>query len=278
MQIEAPNTLPGGLKNLSYSSVDLYLRCPEKWRRRYLANEFEAPVGIQILGRAVHAVEAQSYHAMLATGEPHSIVQVADELQVALTNEDQKAEVEYPPDEPFGTLLDRGVRMLSEYHRVIVPAMQPTAVEQEFNIKLHPDHEWGIKGFIDLISGFDDGWQTLPSGPNDIKTVRKATPQGDVDASPQATLYTYATMGDDDEYKTFRVHELKDLKGGAVAEIKETTRTREAQMLYLQRVAAVAREIDWRTSSGNWQGAPPMAWWCRATSCGYHSNCAFATR
>lgn len=272
---EAPNDLPAGLQHLSHTSVDLYLRCPEKWRRRYIDREYEPAGGYQVVGRAVHAAEAQSYHEMVETGEPHSTEQVVDEFVTQLANEQRdEAEIDWDGEDP-GAMKDRGVSMVANYHKVIVPTMKPTLVENEFNIKLHPDHNWTIKGYIDVIASTDDGFLAKPSGPHDIKTVKKAHDYAD---SIQATLYTYATMEEDDEDKTFSVHELKVLRDGPHADVREVTRDREAQLRHLKRIAMIAREIEWRVQTGEWQGAAPGTWWCSQKYCGYWDTCSMVAR
>lgn len=278
MNLDAPSSLPAGLKNLSHSSISLYLQCPEKWRRYYVEGEYEPPKGIMVLGRAVHTAEAQSYSQMIETGEPNPMEQVLDDFVTSFAQEqaEEKA-IDWQDDQPGG-LKDRGVAMLGAYHKSIVPHMLPTKAEVEFNVRLRPEYDWTIKGFIDVIGGYDDGFEKHASGPHDIKTVTKANSQADVDASVQATLYTYATMQEGETEKPFRVHQLRVLAKGAQADMITTYREREAHTLYLERVAKIAREIDWRMTSGEWQGAPPSAWWCRARSCGFHPTCPMATR
>lgn len=274
MNLEAPNQLPGDLKHLSHSSIELYLRCPEKWRRRYLENEYEPRGGYQVVGSAVHAAEAQSYHTQKDTGFPQQVEQVLDEFSTQLENEIERYEIDWDGEDP-GAMKDRGVSMVGKYHEIIVPAMEPVSVEQEFNIRLHPDNAWTVKGYIDVIGTYDDGFIRREAGPHDIKTVKKAQ---DHTGSIQASLYTYATMQDDDVDKTFYVHELKILKDGPHADIREVHRTREAQEMYLQRVAMIAREIDWRVESGEWQGAAPGTWWCSQKYCGFWNTCPLAAR
>lgn len=269
MNLEAPRDLP---VNLSHSSIETYLKCPEKWRRRYIDNEYEPAVGIMVVGRAVHHAEGQSYQEQVVTGEPHSMEKVLDEYSTSFDNEDERG-VDWQDDSP-GTLKDRGAKMLSHYHRIIPHNVKPIKVEHEFKIHL-PQCNWHVKGFIDVIGSYDDGGLTMyPIGAHDIKTVKKAIPQTDLDASPQATLYTYATMEAEEQDRPFLVHQLKTTG----ADLLTTTRTREMGERYMERVAKVAREIEWRMQSGEWQGAAPNAWWCRAKSCGYHATCPMATR
>ena len=46
------------LKQLSATSVALFWRCPERWRRRYLEREKEPVSGQMLIGRAVGAGDA----------------------------------------------------------------------------------------------------------------------------------------------------------------------------------------------------------------------------
>lgn len=268
--LDAPSDLP---VNLSHTSIESYLKCPEAWRRRYIEKETTRPVGIQILGRAVHAAEAQSYATMIETGEPHSLTQVLDDYSTSLENEREADDVDYEDDDP-GEIKDRGAAMLRAYHRDIVPHMRPEKAENRFELKLKPEYNWHISGLIDIVGAYDDGFIVHPTGPHDIKTVKKSKSEDQYNSSIQASLYTYATSyGQSDEPVPFRVHQLKVLKDGAHADMLETTRTREAQMLYLERVAMVAREIDYRTQTGNWQGAAPGAWNCSPRYCAYWNSC-----
>jgi hypothetical protein len=274
MNLEAPTELP---VNLSHTSIDQFSRCQYKWFKRYILNEYEPPKGYFVLGRAVHAAESQSYSHMVETGEPHELEQVLDDFSQTIDNEIEQTEVEWEGEAP-GTMKDRGASMLAAYHERIVPAMKPEKVENRFEVQLQPDYKWKIVGNIDVIGGYDNGFQRHPSGPHDIKAVSRAIPQADLDASIQATLYTYATMPEKGQEQTFRVHELRTTAKGAFAELKETTRTREAHMRYLERVAAVARQIDRNLQTGDWMGAPPSAFWCRQSQCGFWPTCPLATR
>lgn len=269
MNLDAPTELPKGVTHLSHTSVNLFLQCPEKWRRRYIANEYEPPVGIQLLGRAVHAAEQASYSTQISTGIVHPIEQVLDDFSTSLELEAKTSPgVDWQDDDP-GALKDRGVSMLTGYHRDIVPAIRAEKVETKFEIRLMPEYKWTINGYIDLLATYDNGFQQLPLGPADIKTVKRKGNQDDLDNSPQATLYTYAT-----DSEVFAIHELKDRE----CRVAVTRRDKEGQLRYLARVASVARQIDRCMETGDWPGAAPAAWWCREKSCGFYMTCPLANR
>lgn len=279
MNLDAPTELPKGL-NLSHSSIDNYLRCPEKWRRRYLEREYEPRAGHLIVGSAVHTAETQSYSDQVTTGEPHILERVMDDYSTSFSQEVRgESEVDWGDSTP-GQAKDRGANMLSYYHKIIPPKIKPKKTEAEFNIRLQPSYKWTIKGYVDVIGDIDDGFTLIENASQDLKTVKRATNQDDLDNSIQGTLYTYAQMLEDPtlSYIPFVVHELKLTPKTNVSSTRllQTYRTREQGERYLERVAQVAREIDWRMETGNWQGAPPGAWWCRSTYCGFYGTCPYA--
>lgn len=271
MNLEAPNELP---VNLSHSSIELFLKCQTKWRNRYILNQYESPVGIQVLGRAVHAAEAQSYHHQVASGQPHSLEQVLDDFTTTLENEEQQEDVDWQDETP-GTTKDRGVKMLSHYHRVIPYNMKPTTVEAKFELKLKPEYKWTVRGYIDIVGGLTStlSGETL-TGVHDLKTVKKKIAHVDLEASQQATLYTYAMMNEREDELPFLVHEIKSTESRVV----HTVRSRAAGERYMEQIASIARQIERNMQTGDWAGAPASAWWCRATACGYFESCPLATR
>lgn len=47
-ELDIPVRLP--INNFSVSSINTYLKCPLKWKRRYIDGEYEPPSGAMILG------------------------------------------------------------------------------------------------------------------------------------------------------------------------------------------------------------------------------------
>lgn len=270
MNLEAPNDLPGGLKSLSNTSVELFLRCQEKWRKTYIENAYEPPWSGMILGRAVHAAETQSYASQIVTGVPHTIEQVLDDFSMTLENEEGKeAAISWDEGESAGTIKDQGIKTLRAYHATIPYIMRPTKVETKFKIRLHPEHRWTVNGFIDVIASMDDGLTQTPEAPHDLKTAKKKMPQADLDKSLQGSIYTYATMQESETTRDFIVHELKPNESRVVA----TPRTREDGEHAMELIAAVARQIERNIQTGDWQGASAWAWWCSPAKCGYFNQC-----
>lgn len=279
MNLDAPTDLPGTLVNLSNSSVELYLKCPQKWYNRYVLKLYEPSPGHLILGRAVHVAEAQSYQDQVTSGEPHELEQVMDDYSTTLDSEiaGAKEEIDWGDMTP-GEQKDRGARMLSEYHSTIPAKIKPKKAETEFNIRLRPEYKWTIKGYVDVIGDWDDGFMPVADVAHDLKTVKRAIAADDLENMVQGTLYTYSQLLQQPERESmpFFVHELKALKTVQSARVLFSSRTRQQGERYMERVAQVAREIDWRMETGNWQGAPPGAWWCRPKMCGYYATCPFA--
>lgn len=279
MNLDAPATLPAGLKNLSHSSVELYLKCPQKWYNRYVLKQYEPRPGYLMLGSAIHKAESQSYQEQVKTAEPQPLEQVMDEYSTSLRQEIDSAtdEIDWG-DMTAGEQKDRGARMLAEYHSTVPSKITPKVVESEFNIRLRPEYTWTIKGYVDIVGDWNDPFMPVPNVTHDLKTVKRAIPEDDLENSVQGTLYTYSQLLQQPELDVmpFFVHELKALKTVQSARVLFTQRTRVQGERYMERVAQIVREIDWRMETGNWQGAPPGAWWCRPKMCGFYSTCPFA--
>lgn len=281
MNLEAPNDLPGGLQHLSNSSIEQYCKCPERWRRKYLMKEYEPRQGHLILGSAIHAAENESYSDQVTSGEPHPLEQVMDDYRTGFELEVRgESEIDWG-EMTQGETIDRGARLIGDYHMLIPRLIKPEKVETEFNIRLHPDHRWTIKGYIDIIGDFDDGGFNYVKGAvHDLKSVSRKMAQDDLDNSMQGTFYTYTRWleGYESEEQTapFLVHELKATKTLTESRIIRTERTREQGERLMERVASIAREIEWRVETDNWQGAPPGAWWCRPKTCGFYATCPMA--
>lgn len=270
MNLEAPNTLPNGISSLSNTSVELFLRCQESWRKTYLEKVYQPPWSGMILGRAVHAACTQSYASQIETGVPHSMEQVLDDFKTTLDNEQaSEQEIAWEDDDAPGRILEQGINTLRSYHAFIPRIMKPVKVETKFKIRLHADHQWTVNGFIDLVASTDDGLIQTPEAPHDLKTAKKKMPQGDLDKSLQGSIYTYATMREDETSRNFMVHEMKQNEARVVA----TPRTREDGERAMELIAAVARQIDRNIQTGDWQGASAWAWWCSPSKCGYFADC-----
>jgi hypothetical protein len=266
LNLEAPRLLAGGrLSHLSHSSISTYLGCPERWRRRYLDLEYESPNQKMVVGRVVGRAVATGYIAKMDSGAVDAGVlkDVFDDEWKEAAAED----VDWEGMQP-GEVKDAAAQSLLAYAPMMVD-YSPTTVEESFTIQL-PDTEFETIGYLDFLD---------QTNIYDLKVSAKTKNQADLDSDSQATLYVAAKQIQGDGLRPFRWHAVtrpspKGNRAAFVTEL-ETTRTQAQVNFMLERIALVAREIDQRVTTGDWQGAAPGYWLCSAKSCGYHPTCRF---
>src|SRR3712207_2703949 len=127
---EAPLTVPvrlplrsdgTRLTTLSASSLRLFWKCPERFRRRYLLREREPQRGPMVLGKAVGAAATTPFSARIA-GEPLTLSE-ADDLVVA--EFDEKAAqplTNFGQDDP-GELREQARTALRAYLTDLAPSV-----------------------------------------------------------------------------------------------------------------------------------------------------------
>jgi len=251
--LEVPRLLPVSVTgtrvgHLSHSSVRMYLRCPEKWRRRYLELEYEPSSSNLVIGKVVGAGISAGYVVKLGGEENYGEVML-DTASQSFDDIKDREEVDWQDEEP-GKVKDSAMQCVGEYHQRVARFFKPTTVEEGFSIT-YPEADWDVQGYID-ITGSGEG---LAADLHDVKTVSKA----------------------DGSTPSFAWHQIKkpNTRNPASVQVMTTDRTPVQINNYLARIAQVAREIDWRAETGNWQGAVPGSWFCSQKFCGFYASCPY---
>jgi hypothetical protein len=231
--------------------------------------EYEPSTPKQVVGRVVGRSVTMGYLDKMA----HSTLSrefIEDTFATEWSSIEADEEINWQDEEP-GKVKDSTADSLRAYASEVMPHVTPDAVEEGFEIWL-PEAEWNVIGFIDIVRG---------SHVTDVKTSMKRKTQDEIDRDMQATMYIAAkqTQSDDNVLAEFSWHAIKRPspagRNPATVELLQTTRTQFQVNTYLERIAEVAREIDWRVETGNWQGAAPGYWLCGAKTCGFYSTCPF---
>jgi RecB family exonuclease len=260
-ELEIPRTLPVG--NLSVSSITTFVRCPERWRRRYIEREYEPTSGAMLLGSAVGAAEGHAYQLQVGEEPRPSTEDVlelyADEFDLRADRE----EVDWAGAKA-GEVKDVGVQAVKAYETAIVPSVTPVAVEREFQIDFD-GVEWGMTGYLDLED--DTG------GVCDLKVRKSKLSLADAAVDIQPTTYLLARRAEGNPARGFDFHTMVKTKT-PYAEVVTTSRSDRQLDALVARVYRIAAEIQWRLETDNWAGAPPGGWWCSQRMCGYWASCA----
>jgi hypothetical protein len=128
-----PEMLP---RHLSPSSLKMYMRCREQYRRRYVLGEKERPGAALVWGNAHNfALVETNFAQKIETGTDMSVADVelafAEGFDQSVEKDGGEAEVQWGDNKP-GELKDKGVLLASHYHKTVSPTVTPIAVERSF--------------------------------------------------------------------------------------------------------------------------------------------------
>lgn len=259
-ELEIPRALPVG--HLSVSSVNAYLKCPLKWKRRYIDRDYEPPGGKMILGSSVGAAEAHAYQEQIDTGQRPPTEHVLDLFADEWEDRTSREEIAWESDKP-GQLKDDGIAVVKAYDLTIAPSVTATHVEREFTLQLE-GVDWSFTGFFDVEQ--DDGAVA------DLKVRGRKLSPGDAAVDLQPTAYMLARRAEGNPAPAFRYHTMVRVKQ-PYAEIVPTVRTDRQLDAFVDRLYGIAAEMHWRLENDVWQGAVPGSWWCSEKFCGYWDSC-----
>lgn len=148
-----PTVWPAALPDhLSASSISMYQRCREQWRRRYVLGQKERPGAALVWGSADHYAHEQNFTQKIQSGEDITVDDVklafAEGFDRAVERNGGETEVVWDDDKP-GQLKDAGTKLVAVYHETVSPSVQPTAVEEKFALEL-PGVPVPVIGYMDV--------------------------------------------------------------------------------------------------------------------------------
>jgi hypothetical protein len=252
------------LMALSVSSLRLFWRCPERWRRRYLEREREPQSGPMLVGSSVGAAASAYFSARMA-GEALS-ARDADDILVAEFDERRGRRLtELGEDEP-GTLREQSREALRAYLAEIALEVRPCSVERKVELRFE-GAEWSFLGYVDVE---DERGHVI-----DLKVGAKHMTEAGAEGDPQATGYLLARALEGRPASRFEFHSIRrgPVRSGLRCVVVPTERS-EAQLALLEaRIAQTARAIARCQESGDWPLSSPDGWWCAPGQCPFWSSC-----
>lgn len=261
---EAPAEKP----HLSPTQLDLYCKCPEAYRRRYIEREV-IPPGIAIIqGQCVHRAAEFNFRQKLATRVDLPILEIV-EAAAASFDEQKAGEVALTQDEMargasvvLGEAKDQAVKCAEVLARDIVPEYQPVLVEEKVRIEL-PNAPRDLLCILDMADE-----RGIVS---DYKVAAKRKSQADADSSVALTTYAAAHRIATGKLPSELRLEVLVKNKTPTRQVVSTTRGLGDFKALAARVNAVQSSID----AGSFPPATPGAWWCGPRWCGYWSTCPY---
>lgn len=246
---------------LSPSQIDMYLRCGESYRRRYIEGE-RIPPGVAMLqGTGVHAGAEVNFRQKVDT---HSDLPFRDIVDAAVDGFDRSLLGGYVID-PEGPAPDEARDQVATlamlYADEVAPEYQPVHVEQAVKIELPGAYD--MLGVIDLA---DDHGRVV-----DIKTTGKAKSQNECDTSAQLTFYAAA-------HRVLTGELASEVRLEVLVKTKRPKRVMLASTRGQEHFVSLANKIN-AVSAGIQAGvflpAEPGSWMCSPKFCGYYHTCPF---
>lgn len=262
---KSPYTLPQGY--LSYSQVDLYIKCPKRYEYKYIDRRPSKTSSSQARGKTVHSVLEQ-LHRLRKHGEIPSWGLTKALLEDALS--ENMRSVEEWDDKVTSTEVARSgaEASLKLYVENRLPLMDVRAIETKVEIDING--RVPFLGYIDIIE--DGGVDPAPGAlygigdsVRDIKTTTKKYGPGEIQNSLQLSLYAGATGIHTVAYDLL----ITPPKGGAqyVEQVAQRTSAEVAHAYDV--VEDVARAI----SAGVFPRTSPQNWMCDAKWCPFYKEC-----
>lgn len=244
---------------LSYSSINLYLTCPENWRRKYIEKQPQPSTPALIVGSAFHGTVER------AVVEGAALSALWPEVWTAKMEADG-ANVEWGADTPEQHFND-GLRLVSaEPVQKMVDGVRPLVddaghfIERKVSIDV-PGVPVPIIGYIDIV--------TADGVPGDFKTSKSKWSQADAESEIQPLFYLAALhqMGRPVPGNRFRHYVVTKTKTPDAMVIEHTHTWDEIFWLY-----ELIRQV-WRGIEANIFPTNPNGWLCSAKWCAYWGDC-----
>lgn len=255
---------------LSATQLQMFMKCPEQYRRRYLEKQVLPPSVALVKGSCLHLGAEHNFKQKIESKQDLDLATVqgivASAFEDTFKNEYVELsaeEKEIGKDKVIGQTKDSvvlgGVPVLM---RDIAPKYQPIAVESAFTVEIPSStHDLLVKTDIEDLDGVMD-----------IKTSTKSKSQGDADKSVQLTAYYIGYLkkyGRRPKYLRFEqvIMGKKLFNSGVI----DTARDDNDVMAFAARMSTILKGIK----SGIFPPCDPSNWWCSERFCGYHATCKY---
>jgi RecB family exonuclease len=272
--LEVPKRLPlrsddTRLMYLSVSSLALFWRCPERWRRRYLERQREPQSGAMVVGKAVGAAITAHLAARMA-GERLS-AEDCDDLVVADFDECAvRPLTDFGRDEP-AELREQSREALRAYLAELAPSVRPVSVERRFELRFD-GADWSIVGYLDVEDASGDAI--------DVKVGAKHVSEARAKSDPQPTLYELARLAERRRQGRFLFHSVMrgPIRSGERCLVVPAERSAAQLDAFEARTAQTARQIARCSEAGDSPLSSPEGWWYSPGHCGLWSRCLGGVR
>jgi RecB family exonuclease len=247
-------------KHLSFTQLNMFLRCPRQYEYRYVLGQKIPPSGAMVQSRAWHRALEYNYRQKIESDQDLPLSDMQDYFVSEFDSNLSSEEIAFQPDERPGALKDQGTVIVATHHTEIAPSVHPAIVEEQFTVDLGDDFPFSLTGIWDLIER--DG--TIV----DNKAYGKTPRQEDLDKDLQFSTYSlaYRALYHRTEPRLRMDAVVKNVKPKAVQ--LYTQRSNSSCQWLLRLIEQVGMAITAGTYYPN-----PNGWHCSPTYCGFWNQC-----
>lgn len=256
---------------ISPSQINLYTKCGEAWRRRYIKKEIVPPGVAMVKGTSVHKGAELNFKQKIETRQDLKLKEVVDysvaSFETTIMTDGlllNQEETLIGRSKVVGSAKDETAKLSKLYIEESAPLYQPKHVEVTARIPL-PSSSHDLLSIADVITEHDEVIE--------YKTGKRWS-QEKADNEPQLTFQavTFRALTGRDP-KRIRVENLvNNIK--PVRNPVDTTRNADDYQALINRINAVLDGIN----KNVFAPANPGGWWCAKNWCGYWSTCPYVKR
>lgn len=255
------------IDHLSVSQLDMFSRCGEQWRRRYIEGEVIPPGVAARVGTGVHRAAEVNYKHKIEHGEDMPLDSVKDAAADAYGKALREG-VFFAPDEVSGARhamsagKDAAVSLATLYRQELAPKVMPALVEEKIILDLP-----GVP--LPIVTILDCYTQTKEL--RDIKTASRKWDESKAHTSMQPTVYREAVRQVTGEYPECLCFDVLVNTKIPALQVLPTKRDADDLAIMTRKFQIMLASIN----AGIFQPAEPGSWMCSPKFCGYYYTCNY---
>ena len=253
------------IRSLSFSSLNAWALCPERWRRAYLEGE-RLPPGIAAhRGKGLHKSAEYNFMQKITSGEDEPLSVLQDVARDSFMDSARSGTFVPLKEKPsfkkdMAKALDLAVKVMTKaYRESLAPNVQPALVEKKITLDL-PPLPVPFTCILDVYT--NDRWWL------DIKSSGKKWPEAKGMTDLQATVnwaLLKAHLGEEPVKMSYEIFTP------ATHQSLEVTRGMADVHALIQRSQSMLACIQ----AGNFGPCDPNSWVCSPKWCGYFWTCKY---
>lgn len=255
------------MEHISFSQLNMLLRCGEQYRRRYILKQIIPPSGSLMRGRCCHKAEEKNFQHKITQGEFLDAGAVREAF--AHEWEENEGNIGWQEDEldgnspkkASGMVKDSGIRLIEVFHREQLINCNPVEIEKEFEVEF----EGGYAPMVGRIDRIDEGGIIA-----EMKFVSKSPVAGDIISDVQMTAYNVGYIS------ALRQEPKKLIKQFAVNLREPKTVIQECPPRSQEQISRFLRRLEYAMTAiekGVFLPAANGSWVCNPRFCGFYNSC-----